>query len=460
MPLRNGTPRRYASLILMLVLTSCGIGCFGPHREWTDDLVWSPDGRHAGVLRAGLRIADVDGNLSPQLDDRVYRLAWLDTERLLLARTRRVATFGDVAAAVGPERTREIAVQAEHAWTHVQSRKFPQFLPEIPFDILILYLREHHLDALRDEAGENWTAIENATAELHQLVVARVVEDRLEFGVTLSEDVIPIKTVQPSPDRRSVAFVTRDEEFLSSDGGGRIEVVPIDGSSRPRLLVGGSGDSLGWSPDSRALLYFFESGWDPNIGRYGCLNRHTIVDPAGAIEPEQMADCLCHVIFERSDRVFALRDGRVLFESMGVQLPGDTVSANQLFVVRREPDSRYPMIDRYPVTSLTPDRVIQREGGVTFFDVSPDRTRAIYATGTGAIRVLTLENGRTELLLRGVQTEPVARDLSRPVWSGPDAFTYVKKIGARNEFILRRGGSETVLSRKWPPEMLWRSPPD
>jgi hypothetical protein len=46
--------------------------------------------------------------------------------------------------------------------------------------------------------------------------------------------------------------------------------------------------------------------------------------------------------------------------------------------------------------------------------------------------------------LRGLY---IRRDLPHAVWSGPDALTYVKKIGTRSEFILRRGTPETILSR-------------
>ena len=460
MPPRFLTHSRYAWFALLLAW--CSSGCAGPQREWPDDLVWSPDGTHAAVLRVGFRFSDTEGNLSPQLDDRVYRVAWLDSERLLLARTRTVATFADVAAAVGPERTRAIAIEAEHAWTHLRSRDFPEPRIAIPEKVLILYTREHHASELREQFRNDWTAIQNATAELHSLVVARVVDERLELGVTLSEDVLPIKAIRPAPDRRSVAFVTRDEESWFDDTA-RIHVVPIEGSARPRLVAEDTGDLVDWSADSRSLLYFDESGEGPNLGRYGCLARRTVVDRTEAIGPteREFAECISYLVFERSDHLTALRDGRVLFESMSIQLPGDSGKAKRLFLLRREPDDEFPLLDRFPVIPLVPEDVLRREYGLTFFDVSPDGTRVLFGTRTGDIRILTLADGKTELLPLGFHSEPyIRRNLPRAVWSGPDAFTYVKKIGSRNEFILRRGNSETILSRDWPKEMLWPNPPD
>jgi hypothetical protein len=310
-------------------------------------LVWSPDGKHAAVLTAGFRISDTDGGLTPQLDDHVYRVAWLDSERLLLARTRTVGTFGEVAAALGPERTRAISAQAEHAWTHFQSPDFPKFMPQIPARILGLYLREHYADAFRQKAGEEWTKIENETADLHQLVVARIVDHRLELGVMLSEDVWPIKTIQPAPDRRSVAFVTLDEEFLSSDEVARLHVAPIEVASRSRQVADGTGEHVDWSLDSRSLLYFRESGSDPNAGRYGCLDRLDVFDASGNLSSR----CLSYLIFEPSDRVASLRDDRVLFEGVRVELPSDL--GYTLLTFTRADNARASSLTRSPASGIS-----------------------------------------------------------------------------------------------------------
>ena len=76
--------------------------------------------------------------------------------------------------------------------------------------------------------------------------------------------------------------------------------------------------------------------------------------------------------------------------------------------------------------------------------------------------ILSLSDGRTERLPLGLARESVyiRRDLPLAVWSGPDAFTYLKRIGSRNEYIVRRGNTEIVLSRNWPAEMLWPFPED
>jgi hypothetical protein len=234
--------------------------------------------------------------------------------------------------------------------------------------------------------------------------------------------------------------------------------------ARPRLVAEGTGDFVDWTLDSQALLYFSESGWDPNVGRFGCLYRRTVVDASGAIgqADEPFAKCLSHLIFERSNRVFSLHDGRVLFQSMNVELPRELCGPNRLFVLRREQDSQYRFLERFPVVPFMAADLLGRDENIAFVDVSPDRTRVIYGTPTGDIRISTLEDGRTELLPLGLHRADgyMSRELPQAVWSGPDAFTYLKRIGTRNEFVLRRGSAETILSRNWPKEMLWPYPND
>jgi hypothetical protein len=89
----------------------------------------------------------------------------------------------------------------------------------------------------------------------------------------------------------------------------------------------------------------------------------------------------------------------------------------------------------------------------------------IFGTGKGVMRLLTLADGRTELLPFGLFDEEgyTLRELPRASWSGPGAFTYVKRVGARSEFILRNGASEVVLSRNWPDAVVYgllANPPD
>lgn len=464
----------------LVVLSLCSAGCFGPHREWTDNLVWSPDGSHAALVASGLHLSDRDGNLTALNAPDVYRVAWLgDSQRLVLARSRKVSSFAGIAAAVGPERTLWITAEAQRLWLLLQVPNWEEYLnnEDLGRDLpaRLIYLREHYAEELRAGFPDVWKEIETLTVDLHALVVAGVASGGLETLATLDEDLTPIRTIRPAPDDRAVAFVTENEELVA-DHTIRTYVVPTDGSSPAMLVAENTGESIDWTPDGRSLMLLSESGRDLNIGSLGCLARREVVGAEGTIVVDKKKGlvCLVSLIFDRNDRVRCLRDGRVLFNGSERQFPKP--SAN-LYEIRRDAsgvigmtrlsNSRAGVFVFDPVRASVPPMLILPEDqfvedGFGFYEVSPDLTRVIYGTATGRLLMLSLPDGRTELLPLGLSKESVyvSRDLPRATWSGSDAFTYVKRIGSRNEYILRRGNTEIVLSRNWPADMLWPFPSD
>ena len=465
-----------------VLLSLCSIGCFGPERHWTDNLVWSPDGTRAAVLASDLYLSDPVGTLTPLHAPDVYRVAWAgDSQQLVLARSRKVSTFAEVVAAVGPDRARVIAADAERLWLLMQAPDWEEYLARSPgnpppnLPAVALYLREHYGDDLRSRFPDEWSDIQSYALNLHTLFIGHVTEGRLEPDAILHEGLTPIKTIRPAPGTRMVAFVTKDEEFLADDTV-RTYVVPTDGSAPATLIDEGTGVFPDWTPDGRSLIYFESWGaYDPNNGARGCLARRGIVDASGRSDLDGRRSCLAYAIFEEDAVVRCLRDGRVLFEALEMQFP--SAGQTRMTVLRGgEPleifvetagggrGSQVFAVDTAHPLDLT--RVIatpQMDGEwLGFYEVSPDLTRLLYGVGTGDIRVMTLSDGRTDLLPLGLRREmPYStRELPRATWSGSDAITYVKRIGSRNEYILRRGETEVVLSRNWPVEMLWPSPDD
>ena len=465
-----------------VVLSLCSVGCFGPHRDWTDNLVWSPDGSRAAVIASGFYLSDREGNLTALNAPDVYRVAWLgDSQRLVVARSRKVSSFAEIAAAVGPERTRSMTAEAQRLWLLLQAPDWEEYLensatmmtqnaPALP-----IYLREHYAEELRARFPDVWKGIKDLTVDLHALVVARVANGCLEPVATLNEDVTPIKTIRPAPGDRAVAFVTENEE-LFADSTIRTYVVPTDGSTPATLVEEETGESIDWTPDGRSVMLLSESARDINIGRLGCLAKRDVVGADGAIvvDKNKGVHCLVDLIFEEGDRVRCLRDGRVLFDGFEMQLPKPS---GTLYEIRRDSpgltgtirlsNNRQGVFAFDPVHKSDPPMFFLPEDqfvgdGFGFYEVSPDLTRVIYGTATGQLMIVSLSDGRTELLPLGLEKESVyiRRDLPLAAWSGPDAFTYLKRMGSRNEYILRRGNTEIVLSRNWPADMLWPPPKD
>jgi hypothetical protein len=462
----------------LVVLSICSAACFGPHRRWTDNLVWSPDGTRAAVLASDLYLSDRAGSLTPLHAPDVYRIAWAgDSQHLVLARSRTVSTFAEVAAAVGPERTRVIAADAERLWLLMHAADWEDYLASAPSALIpdvvavAVYLREHYADALRSGFPDVWKEFQQDAPRLHSVVSGHVADGRLESDTILYEGLTPVKTIRPASGTNMVAFVTKDEEFTADDTV-RTYVVPADGSAPATLIDERTGEFPDWTPDGRSLVYFESwSADDPNNGARGCLAIRQIVGADGQPRLDERRSCLAYVIFEKDAAVRCLRDGRVLFEALEMQFPS---AAQKRMTVLRDGEPLEMFVETggagdgpqvFAVDTAHPvdlSKVIaspQLDGErLGFYEVSPDFTRLLFGAANGDVRLMTLSDGRTERLPLGLlrkDTPYSTGDLPTAAWSGPDAVTYVKRVGSRNEYILRRGDTEVVLSRDWPAEMLW-----
>ena len=438
-------------------------GCIhaGP---WTSNVVWSPDGRHAAVIAAdGLYLADGEGTLSALLAADVYDAAWLaDSQRLVLARSREINNWSALVDALGTQRTRELALKAEAVWQQIQAPGEPialedrlQALLETSsqgeMGAILIYLRDHHGDALREKFGDRSDETEDLAVRLNELVIAQLTEHRLQFTAPLHQDFSRIWEIRPSPDGRAVAFVSEAAAFLSWNTGDlNILAVPVDGSSPAVVVAPPTAVSPDWTPQGRSLVYLDASATETNGRRLGSLLERDVLDASGRIhlgEPKVLAG----LIFEDSNRVRCLADGRVLFDAEEYHLPTTTlVAREQLFMVDRTQAMR---------TTLTPiiprDQLDELPESLALFEVSPDSRQVLFA-GEGEVLLLTLATGTIERFPQG-DTGFDDPQLPLPVWRTPGEFSFLKHEGSRNELVVRRGSSEVVLSASWPDRMLQRA---
>jgi len=128
---------------------------------WNDTFVWSPDGTRATVISAdGLYLCDAQGALSSLLVPNGYASAWLgDSKRVVLARTRPIKDFAEIAAKLGPEASHGIAAMAERAWIELEkdSDKADNFLENESFTDRVgayFYLVEHYGAPFQKKMGK------------------------------------------------------------------------------------------------------------------------------------------------------------------------------------------------------------------------------------------------------------------------------------------------------------------
>jgi hypothetical protein len=456
---------RAAAALTLLLFAGC------THIPWTDRFAWSPDGRHAVVLADGLRVTDPSGRLSDVLLPGASAASWFpDSTRIAVAVRREVATFDEVARAIGAERTRELVEEAETLLSFFRAYwPAEESVKEILMGALwassldsgrecladneaaLLYLRERHSDEVRRWYAENPEELDSATATLHSLVVARVEDDRVEIERTVASDVREIKRSEVSPDGRLVAFVTAAEEpFGTRPVCIGTWVVTADGTRPPELVAGRTGLYPTWKAGGRALLYLDSTAIDDS-DTIGCLMSRDVVDASGACHVAEEPECGAQVLLRKplEFRIGALPDGRIMFSSPRAAFPLIQTGANPR-------DRLFVLDDRPPARSLGEAGSAVLEGRSVFgFDVSPDGSRILISASDGQLSVLTVSDARHEVLpvsLARMENNDPGSPFA--IWSGPSAITYVKQVGDRRELILRRGASETTLSHEWPDHVV------
>jgi len=440
-----------------------------------DRLAWSPDGQRLAIVTAeGLHLADASGRVSPLLAHGVYRAAWLpDSQRVALARRREAKTFAEVAAALGPDRTRTLVAKAETVWRQLKdlprSDGFDQRLAQDVGDDLggiLAYLREQpqHLAALREKFGADWKKEdETKPIDLHEVVLARVVGQALEPGPTLVVGLPPIRSLRPAPGGSALAFTRQTELSLQRDNGICVWVVPVDGSAPPALAATQSSTQPDWSSDGRSLVFFKTSGGAGDDLRLGTLTSREVLNPAGRLRlAEETAD-LAGLIFHQQSRVRCLRNGRVIFNATPFQLP--TLGAGekdreQLFAI--DP-ARKTSVD-----SLVPTHELARlPKALSAFEVSPDDRQVLFGSENGEVWRLTLATGQVEAIAPAIESDKdrgEGENFPAPVWRAAGEPTFLRKVpigshpaGASPfQLVLRRGETESILSQTWDAALLRR----
>jgi hypothetical protein len=467
-PLSSRLLLRAAALLVAAVFVG---GCL------KERLAWSPDGKLAAILTAdGLHLCDATGKISPLLAPGAYRIAWLpDSQRLVLARKKEVRTFAEVAAALGPDRTRKLTTKAESVGKMLKdlprAKEMEKLLSdELGADIwgVFAYLREQppYLKVLREKLGKDWNKDdETKPLDLNEVVVARATATTLEFGPTLYVGLPEIHALRPSSGGRAVAFTMSAELSPHPDTGICVLVAPADGSTPAAVVATQSTTNPDWTPDGRSLVFFKANG-SASTGddlRLGALVQREVLDADGRIQLAKESTDLAGLIFHQQNRVRCLRDGRVLFNASPFTLPTTGNKDND-----RE---QFFLLDLASGTAVRPlipnDQLEPLPKLLSIFEVSPDGTQVMFCSDKADGWLFTLATGAVERFATGLESTKgavAADNYPAPVWRGAGEITFLRRAtsaagqtdGESLELVLRRGATDTVLSRNWDPNILKR----
>lgn len=456
--------RERLRLVAVVVATLWSLAC------WTDPrVVWSPDGRQAAVVATdGLHFSDEKGTLSPMLVPGVARAVWFaDSERLVLVKRKELRGFAPLAAMLGPEQTQDLVDMAEVVWQQMQAPAGPMDASDrifamtglglgLPFSdtedvetAIGWYLLEHHGAAIREKLGTNASLDDLSSITVNSLVVARLVDGRLEVGAPLYSGLDHFVDIRPAPDGAAVAFVTQVEagierDFLTA------HIVSTDGSEPATVVATPTGGYLDWSSDGRSLWYF--DVWnddDRNPEIYiGALTEHEVLDRSGRIKVAPSGSWRVSVMFSKESRVRSIADGRVMFDASEMRFPAvlsdeALTDRDQLFIFDRT---------RATLTSVIPnDHLARLPVSLAAFEPSPDSAHVLIGGGLGDLWIMCIPDGTLEHIETGFEHSD---HVDMPSWRSSGEFVYLKKVGSRREVVLRRGDSERVLSAAWPSQIF------
>jgi hypothetical protein len=468
-------PIKFAAwpLALLLLLLS---GCLEKH------LVWSPDGQRAAVIakgetdgETGLYLCDTDGKLTARLVPAVYRVAWLgDSQQLVVAREQKTSDWAEVTRILGAAKVAEVAAKAEVAWEKTAANRQEQWIsggslfgiengPQRSLALggdgyggaTMVYLWAHHADGLRAVYGEKTDEIrakDNFAG--HDLLMARIVDDKIQLGTTLYEGLAEIQDIRIAPGDRAVAFT--EESTPGSDKESRLMLARINGTGAV-LVAERTSLFADWAADGRSLLYVqaLGGGAKKDDLRLASLVRREVVDDHDQIKVAENTEDLAGLVYSNTTRVRCLRDGRILFNTTEFQLP----------VAKNDADAERERLFAFdPARQATLVRMIPRNNEdhmpkvLTFFEVSPDEKQVLVGGYEGEVSVLTLATGEVQQ----VQESGEYSLMAAPVWRKDGEITYAKRNpeadgkrpDRKAEIVLRKGDKESVLSQSWSSDLL------
>jgi hypothetical protein len=377
-------------------------------------VVWSPDGNKAAILSDdGLYLSDANGKLSGLLVSNTVMAEWFsDSRRLALIRKLKFENWAEL-----------------QPHLRAENREFVQ-----KSQITQNTFNGH-------EGQEN--------IDLYELYVGTIGNNQITLGPALiqtQQQPQPLG-IRVSPTQTAIALVTdvgqRDES--------RLWIVAADGSAAAKIVSDDAATHPDWTKDGRSLVYINATGEKKGSDDLllGSLVRRQVLNAAGAVEIQTAHEDLAGMLFASFLGVRCFDDGRILFVALDVQLPAttdDMPGRPQIFAW----DPRH----KATLTRMIPRNALDQTPDINFFDISPDEKSLLISGEKGAVKVLSLAEGKlTEIEGAGDNDAP-----SLPSWRG-DEVCYMTPSPTNSanhkwDVALWKDGTNRVISANWPAEVL------
>lgn len=427
------------------------VGCYPEKR-----IFWSPDGKTAGVIaNERLYFCDDAGALTPPLLSNAVTVAWLGNSRDLVVELKLAApSWPDLTNLASPTTVTEVADTARRLLPQLKlGAKADELLQDYArsngdgfVSAVKICWRDCHGEELLGIPDKEWEELEkDRSADVIVLQRMSYQDGHLAFARELSRNFEPALELRPSPQGNLLAYAT-------SAG---LVVAAADGSAPPRVLDGGTMAIFpDWTPDGRSLVYI-KTTYEKNKHdvTLGVLARRRICNEEGQLDPAEECEDLAGLLFDETSKVRCLRDGRILFTSLPLQLPAtgkEMPQREQLFAL--DPARYHSAIRLIPNSAEE-----QMPKKLATFEISPDDKRLSTLLDNGGVAVFNLDSGTVD----AVQADQVdVKCQLIPSWKSADELCFGSIASQEKtnqlyllEVALWKNGKTRSISALWPTNM-------
>jgi hypothetical protein len=417
---------------------------------------WAPNGQVAALLAEdALYFCNAKGELNGPLFTNAYVVSWFsNSQDLLLESGLKTKTWTEFTNAANGEWVREISSQAA---AYVPRLKAGESSGELLKNIqesksktyiaaLWLCWRDCHATELAN-IKEHEELMKEHEAEISVVQRMRYADQQLSKGVELFRSMSPAFEMRLSPDENWFIFTVLDGPL--SVASAREPGAPICIETNQVAYYSD------WSPDSRSLVFIKADGNAAGQSiRLGVVSSRRILDDQGRLDVTRPNEDLAGLLFDEAGKVRWLKDGRILFSTVQVQLPAtarEMAQREQLFVV--DPGRYHSVIKLVPqdMESQVPQKW-------STFEVSPDSRRISAELDNGGVIIYDLADGKVET----VQTDENRKSSEIiPVWKSADelCFTSIATDKSTNQIhrldlAVWKNGKVQIISESWPANFI------
>ncbi len=424
----------------------------------------------------GIYLCDGTGKLSPRLaTGEFWQPTWFaEGSRFVVVKDETVSRWSDAGPAMAPADRRDIENLASHISRALKTDAsgsapsnflFTQHISSNRMSLAVLRLRDGLDPVAADKLVKRNHEQLGQAPEVWTIHDVGVKDSAMNMGPAVASSVDRIWDIRINHQGTLIAYTSGPIESGATHCD--LWIAPTDGSAPAKLVDHDVAIYPDWTQDGTHLLYIRAS--TPESGdklRLATLVRCGIREAKGrpftepgktqASGPESALDQasferdeLVGMIFTLWDKVRCLRDGRILFSSLEVNLPttkGDMPDRSSLYVLDTERSAVIKRIIPRGVASSIP-----ADG--TPFELSPDEQSVAVVFGKeGRCIVLSLASGEMTDIPVPVQNDPPIL----PAWRWGDELCVLAQPAAwggkdgRPEFVIWSKGSCRVLSQDWP----------